>query len=135
MRYFEKLKGDIGLFSRLFFIIPQLTSRKLANNALRISEAKYRCLFESIAQSVMYLDAAGVVISANQAVEQLLGLARDNIIGRKFLVPFLKLSRKTVRFSRRNNSLRYWHCAPASLWRIWLWGCLMPSGKVISGLL
>jgi len=68
-----------------FFMMPQLTNSKLAIDTLRISEAKYRSLFENIDQSVIYLDATGVVMAVNQAAEQLLGLPRDILIGRKFV--------------------------------------------------
>lgn len=81
---FEKLKEDIGMFSSFFLMIPQLTNSKLAIDTLRISEAKYRSLFENIDQGVIYLDQMGVVIAVNQAAEQLLGLPRDVIVGRKF---------------------------------------------------
>ncbi|MGZ5008656.1 MAG: putative bifunctional diguanylate cyclase/phosphodiesterase [Methylobacter sp.] len=81
---FEKLKEDLSVFSSFFFIMLQLTNRNLAIDTLRISEAKYRTLFESIDQSVIYLDAMGIVMAVNQAAEQLLGLPRDVIIGRKF---------------------------------------------------
>ncbi|MDO9422584.1 MAG: EAL domain-containing protein [Methylobacter sp.] len=66
-------------------MMQQLTNSKLAIDTLRISEAKYRSLFENIDQSVIYLDAKGVVMAVNQAAEQLLGLPRDMLIGRKFV--------------------------------------------------
>lgn len=68
-----------------FFMILQLTKSKLAIDTLRISEAKYRSLFENIDQSVIYLDTTGMVMAVNQAAEQLLGLPRDMLIGRKFI--------------------------------------------------
>ncbi len=82
---FEKLKLDFGLLGSLFLMMPQLTNSKLAINTLRISEAKYCSLFENIDQSVIYLDTNGIVMSVNQAAEQLLSLPRDKIIGRKFV--------------------------------------------------
>lgn len=54
-------------------------------DALRISEAKYRSLFDSMDQGILYMDATGIITSANQAAEQLLGLPRDIIIGRKLV--------------------------------------------------
>ncbi|MGZ4969209.1 MAG: putative bifunctional diguanylate cyclase/phosphodiesterase [Methylobacter sp.] len=88
---FEKLKEDFGVFSSFFFIMLQLTNRNLAIDTLRISEAKYRNLFESIDQSVIYLDAAGIVMAVNQAAEQLLGIPRDVIVGRKFVDSCIKV--------------------------------------------
>ncbi|MGZ8158282.1 MAG: sensor domain-containing protein [Methylobacter sp.] len=81
---FEKLKEDLDRFGSFFFMMPQLSPHRLAIDTLRISEAKYRNLFENIDQSVIYLDATGIVMAVNHAAEQLLGLPRDIIIGRKF---------------------------------------------------
>ncbi|MFI3157019.1 MAG: EAL domain-containing protein [Methylococcaceae bacterium] len=82
---FEKLKEDLEMFSSFFLMMPQLTNSRLAIDTLRISEAKYRILFENIDQGVIYLDATGVTIAVNQAAEHLLGLPRDVIVGRKFV--------------------------------------------------
>jgi diguanylate cyclase (GGDEF)-like protein/PAS domain S-box-containing protein len=87
---FEKFKEEIGLCSSFFSMMPQLMTPQLMNSklaieALRISEVKYRSLFENIGQGVVYLDESGVVISVNQACEHLLGLPRDAIIGQKFI--------------------------------------------------
>lgn len=81
---FEKLKEDIGILGSFFFMMPQSSNHRLAIDTLRISEAKYRSLFENISQSVIYLDATGIVMAVNHAAEQLFGLPRDVIIGRKF---------------------------------------------------
>ncbi|MDP1664971.1 MAG: EAL domain-containing protein [Methylobacter sp.] len=88
---FEKLKEDLGGFTSFFFMMPQLTNRSLAIDTLRISEAKYRSLFENIDQSVIYLDTTGIVMAVNKAAEQLLGLPRDVIIGRKFVDSCVKV--------------------------------------------
>ncbi len=82
---FEKFQKYQGVFSSFFPIMPQLTNRSLAIDTLRVSEAKYRSLFENIDQSVIYLDATNIVMAVNQAAEQLLGLPRDVIIGRRFI--------------------------------------------------
>jgi PAS domain S-box len=72
-------------------MMPQLTNRNLAIDTLRVSDAKYRSLFENIDQSVIYLDTSGIVMAVNQATEQLLGLPRDIIIGRKFIDSCFKI--------------------------------------------
>jgi diguanylate cyclase (GGDEF)-like protein/PAS domain S-box-containing protein len=65
--------------------MQHLARRNLIMDALRISEAKYRSLFDSLDQGILYMDAKGIVTSVNQAGEQLLGLHRDIIIGCKFV--------------------------------------------------
>lgn len=41
------------------------------------SQARYRTLFETMAQGVVFQDASGRVTSANRAAEQILGVSRD----------------------------------------------------------
>jgi diguanylate cyclase (GGDEF)-like protein/PAS domain S-box-containing protein len=48
---------------------------------LRENELKYRSLFESMAQGVLYQDAQGRVTSANPAAERILGLTFDQMAG------------------------------------------------------
>ncbi len=45
-------------------------------------ETRYRTLFRVMAGGVMVLDADGVVVDANPAAEEILGLSRDQMMGR-----------------------------------------------------
>ncbi|MCX5653772.1 MAG: PAS domain S-box protein, partial [Planctomycetota bacterium] len=49
--------------------------------ALRESEEKYRILFQTMAQGVVYQSADGKIISANPAAERILGLTLDEMQG------------------------------------------------------
>ena len=49
--------------------------------ALRASEERYRTLFETMSQGVVYEDADGQIIEANPAALQLLGLSRAALVG------------------------------------------------------
>ena len=60
----------------------EILERKRTEEALRNSEEQHRLLFETMAQGVIYYDADGLVISANPAAERILGLSRDQMIGR-----------------------------------------------------
>lgn len=82
---FEKFKEDLGALGSFLFMIPQSTPSKLVIETLQLSEARYRNLFEHIDQGVIYLDAAGLVVAANQAAEHILGTSRDIIVGRNFV--------------------------------------------------
>ncbi len=65
----------------------EIVERKKTEEALRNSEAQYRALFETMAQGVIYYDAEGTVISINPAAERILGLTRDQLIGRALRDP------------------------------------------------
>ncbi len=68
-----------------------ITERKAAEEALIQSEIKYRTLFETMAQGVIYHDAEGRIISANPAAEKILGLTLDHMLGRVSIYPKYKL--------------------------------------------
>jgi PAS domain S-box-containing protein len=48
---------------------------------LEASEVRYRTLFETMAQGVVYQDGEGRIISANPAAERILGLTTDQMRG------------------------------------------------------
>jgi len=50
-------------------------------------DEEYRRLFETMAQGVIYQNAAGNIISANPAAERMLGLAHEEILSRTSLHP------------------------------------------------
>ena len=68
-----------------------ITERKQAEEVLRKSEDKYRSLFESMAQGVFYQLANGSLIDVNQAALNMLGLTRDQFLGRDSYDPAWKV--------------------------------------------
>jgi|GEM_PF-2355357 len=67
--------------------IRDTTERKRAAEALAESEKKYRALFETMSEGIVYEDNDGKIISANAAAEKLLGLSLDQMQGRTSLDP------------------------------------------------
>ena len=64
-----------------------ITERKTAEEALRESEERFRTLFETMAQGVVYQNAEGKILSANPAAGRILGLTLDQIRGRTSVDP------------------------------------------------
>ena len=64
-----------------------VVGRKLTEDKLRESEERYRTLFETMAQGVVYQDAQGKIISANPSAEKILGLSLDQMQGRTSIDP------------------------------------------------
>lgn len=68
-----------------------VTEKQKALRKLKISEVRFRKLFENMAQGVIYQDARGVILSANTAAQQILGLTLDQMVGRTSFNPKWKL--------------------------------------------
>lgn len=64
-----------------------ITDRKIAEEALKISEEKYRKLFNTMSQGVVYQDGIGKIISCNPAAERILGLTLDQMQGKTSFDP------------------------------------------------
>lgn len=80
---FSKRRDDHHLWGSVFPFMQHLAKRNLLVETLQLSDAKYRSLFESMDQGIIYLDATGVVISVNQAAIPIIGLDKENILGQR----------------------------------------------------
>ncbi len=63
------------------------TEKRIALERLHQSEERYRTLFETMAQGVVYQDRAGAIVAANPAAGRILGLHPDDLSGRSSLDP------------------------------------------------
>ncbi len=63
-------------------VFTDVSERKRIEAVLRASEEKYRTLFETVPQGVVYQDASGAITSANPAAQRILGLTLDQVQGR-----------------------------------------------------
>jgi PAS domain S-box-containing protein len=68
----------------LSVFVKDVTERKLAEEALRESENKYRTIFENVSEVVILLDKYGKIIDINQRVEDCFGYKPEEVIGKNF---------------------------------------------------
>jgi PAS domain S-box-containing protein len=59
-----------------------ITAQKQSKQKLQESELKYRSLYETMSQGVIYQDADGIIISANPAAEKIFGIPIEQMQGR-----------------------------------------------------
>jgi len=70
-------KGD--QLDYFFGVGIDVTERRQVEDALRESEEKYRTLYETMEQGVLYLNGEGAILSANPAAERILGRTQEQM--------------------------------------------------------
>ncbi len=68
-------------------LIGEIVERRQAEETLRKSEDKYRFLFESMSEGIVYQDAEGNITSANSAAERILGLSLEQMQSKTSMDP------------------------------------------------
>lgn len=81
------LKEERLLINALTERLGRVSERLQAEKELNESEEKYRTLFETMDQGVVWQDAEGHIFSANPAAENILGLSLDQMQGRTSIDP------------------------------------------------
>jgi PAS domain S-box-containing protein len=78
---------NISVIETIASHISLVLHREQANRALKQNEEKFRNLYETMAQGVVYQDKNGEIISANPAALDILGLTEDQIKKRSSMHP------------------------------------------------
>ena len=82
------VKTDAGM--NFGTILRDISEKKKAEETLHQAEEKYRTLFDTMAQGVVYQNDAGEITSCNAAAERILGLTKDQMQGRTSIDPHWK---------------------------------------------
>lgn len=84
------MRDEKGTLIGLLGVTRDISQRKLMQDALRLSEQKYRNLVEASPDGVLSVDGEGIIIDGNPGLCRLLGYERDALRGlevRQFMVP------------------------------------------------
>ncbi|PWB50689.1 MAG: hypothetical protein C3F06_11510 [Candidatus Methanoperedenaceae archaeon] len=78
----------IEMPKRVFLaMIIDITERLRTEKELNLSEEKFRTLYETMAQGVVYQDPSGKIIDLNPAAQKILGLSANQLIGHNSIDP------------------------------------------------
>jgi PAS domain S-box-containing protein len=64
-----------------------ITARKVAEEAIRKSEDRYRSVIAAMQEGIVLMDADGTIRACNASAERILGLSADQMMGRTSLDP------------------------------------------------
>jgi diguanylate cyclase (GGDEF)-like protein/PAS domain S-box-containing protein len=75
------------VFSGFMVELQDVSRRRIAEDALRDSEQRYRQVIDGMIEGVIVHDAYGSVVAINPSAEQILAAPREKLIGRPFSSP------------------------------------------------
>ena len=76
-------KIELGGKTCLISVLVDVTERRRAEEALRVSDVKYKTLFDVLPVGVTVSDQAGNVVESNRVAEKILGLSKEEQVQRK----------------------------------------------------
>jgi PAS domain S-box-containing protein len=80
----ELIRDEKGTPVKMMGTMIDITERLKAEEAVRLSEEKYRTLFSKSPEAIVLIGLDGTIIDCNKATEKISGLAREQVIGRLF---------------------------------------------------
>jgi PAS domain S-box-containing protein len=76
-----------GGFAGTTAVVRDITATRQADAALQQSERRYRAVISAMTQGVVIQDRSGEIVECNEAAERILGLSRNEILGRTSVDP------------------------------------------------
>ncbi len=95
-----------GEFQAFLAAIEDITLKKASEEMISASEEKYRTLFEYLTQGVFYQAQNGKITDANDATTKMLGLSREQLLGKDSFDRRGKVVTKTTGCSPPKSILR-----------------------------
>jgi PAS domain S-box-containing protein len=97
------------------------TIRRLEDEALKVSETRYRRLFETALDGILLLDAdTGQILDVNPFLLKMLGYSHEDFLGKKLweIGPFSDIAASKLRFSELQTKgyIRYEHLPLSKRW-------------------
>lgn len=110
----QHINESAELRQRIADLEAEATKRKNAEEALKVSETRYRRLFETAQDGILLLDAdTGQMLDVNPFLLKMLGYSHEDFLGKKLweIGPFSDIAASKLRFSELQTKgyVRYEH--------------------------
>ena len=108
----EPLRGERGSVVGVTVAAMDITDRKREETLLKVSEIRYRRLFESAKDGILILDAhAATITDANPFIAEMLGYSQDEFVGKELwqigLFQDVEASKAAMRELQEKGYIRY----------------------------
>lgn len=136
--YFTGVLTDFGGRNCLVGVGIDISARKAAEEAMRLSEARYRTLFEQAPDGLLLSDSDSRYLDANASMCQMLGYRREELIGLSAmdilaLHEFSHVEPAIEAIRKRRDHHREWtfRRKDGSLFPVEVIATLMPDGRML----
>ncbi len=81
---FHPVADKDGNITGCQIISHNITDKKEAETALRESEEKFKLIFQNANDGIVYIDMIGTILDVNRKTEEIVGIRKEEMLGRKF---------------------------------------------------
>ncbi|PJA95919.1 MAG: hypothetical protein CO129_09105, partial [Ignavibacteriales bacterium CG_4_9_14_3_um_filter_34_10] len=102
------IRNGEGIITNFVAVKEDITEKKKTADQLIQSEEEFRAVWESSVDAMRVVDENGIIINVNDAYCELLGITKDNLLGKPFNVSYVitdedkSLERYKEKFKQRN---------------------------------
>ncbi len=82
-------RARIAGTDRVLAVVRDIDDRKRSEEELRRREELYRAVFETSGTAMIIVDRKGTIVEANQMVEEIFGVTREEAVGKKRYMDFI----------------------------------------------
>ena len=104
----SSIRNEEGIITNFVAVKEDITEKKKTADKLIKSEEEFRAVWESSVDAMRVVDENGIIINVNDAYCELLGITKDNLLGKPFNVSYVitdedkSLERYKEKFKQRN---------------------------------